>query len=586
MKDTASREGKQRLVTVALVFGLTLVIWAVDCRALWATNLTSVGSVTILPNFETMAITVAYGDDDNGNLTAVVEYRAAGATAWTTAFAPYIDRQQNVWSGESRTLAVNPNYKQIRTSIFGLARGLSYDVKVTVTDPDGVTGTNPATASAVTWSHDQPIVNGTIYYINSATGNDSNNGLTTATAWATVSKANSTAAPGSTVRLSGSFAGVTWTKSGTSGAYVKIESLDPGAPAVITSLFTLSANYVWLDHLHFDASLRTTGAEYCLIKSNTMHNHSGSYIGCVGLASGSTLGLLIDGNTIFNDVVPADESGSGIYINQAVTGRLVIRNNTIHTTWDGIGGTTNFAFDAGAPEGSDIYQNESYDAKDDGLEIEGGNVNVKIFRNLVHDSPTPGYGRVGIATAPVEIGPCFVFDNVIYNTDYGFKLGYGMGKGYYFNNTVWNVAYGAATAGGSAQNLEFVNNIWQASSYVYEQTDSYCTGWTTERNNWDNSGQNNAKWLGTSGRTLSWMQSNGQETASQRVASGLVNSAAHDFHLLSGSALIDAGKSMRGISFDFLSNVRPQGANFDLGAFEYQSSAPKTLSPPAHLRNY
>ena len=524
-----------------------------------------------------MAVSVAYSDDDNGNMGAVVEYKANNESTWKTAFTPYIDRLPQVWQGEGRNLAPNPNYRQVRTSIFGLSRNTSYNVRVTFNDADGVTGTNPVTGSATTWSHDQAATGGTTYYVNSSGGDDNADGLTLSTAWKTISKADNTVAPGDTVKLIGTFAGFTWTKSGTSEAYVKIESNNHESAAIISSLTTITANYVWITYITFNASVRTTGSQYLLFQYNTLHNYSGSFIGNFGMVSGSVLGTLLEYNTIYNDSIPSDESGTGIYINSSATGRVVIRYNTIHTAYDGIGGSGNYCFQCGADEGSDIHNNNIYDCYDDGIEQEGGNINVKIFNNYIHDAASPGYGRVGIATAPIEIGPAFILNNVVYNTGYGFKLGYGMGKGYFINNTVWKVSEaGAASSGGSAANLEFYNNIFYVTAnYVFENSDSYSTGWTVNYNNFDSTGISQVKWLGTS-ITYSFLRSNfGQETNGKNIASNLVNPPAN-MSIKSKSGLKDAGKSFNGIAFDYSGN--PRLGVWDIGAYEY---IPKIPNPPS-----
>jgi hypothetical protein len=49
-----------------------------------------------------------------------------------------------------------------------------------------------------------------------------------------------------------------------------------------------------------------------------------------------------------------------------------------------------------------------------------------------------------------------------------------------------------------------------------------------------------------------------------------VNPAAMDYHLQAGSPAIDAGYDLTGlVTEDYDSNPRPQGAGYDIGAFEY-----------------
>jgi hypothetical protein len=56
----------------------------------------------------------------------------------------------------------------------------------------------------------------------------------------------------------------------------------------------------------------------------------------------------------------------------------------------------------------------------------------------------------------------------------------------------------------------------------------------------------------------------------------------NDFTLRKGSQAIDMGTALPEIRDDFLGVSRPQGAGFDIGAFEYtgaSSTLPKPLPP-------
>lgn len=53
-----------------------------------------------------------------------------------------------------------------------------------------------------------------------------------------------------------------------------------------------------------------------------------------------------------------------------------------------------------------------------------------------------------------------------------------------------------------------------------------------------------------------------------------VDPANNDFHLKAGSAAIDAGTSLTGITADLEGVSRPQGNAFDIGCYEYRLSSP------------
>jgi len=56
----------------------------------------------------------------------------------------------------------------------------------------------------------------------------------------------------------------------------------------------------------------------------------------------------------------------------------------------------------------------------------------------------------------------------------------------------------------------------------------------------------------------------------------------HNFNIQSTSPAIDAGMSVTSVTTDFLGNKRPQGAGYDIGAYEYQTGT-AALSPPTGL---
>jgi hypothetical protein len=92
-------------------------------------------------------------------------------------------------------------------------------------------------------------------------------------------------------------------------------------------------------------------------------------------------------------------------------GQLVIRYNTvtanIDRAWnDGIGGGANFEPDGNLGRDSDVYRNYVTYSWDDGLEIEGGSMNCRVYENRIDKSYRT------IATACVYWGPLYIFRNI------------------------------------------------------------------------------------------------------------------------------------------------------------------------------
>jgi hypothetical protein len=184
-------------------------------------------------------------------------------------------------------------------------------------------------------------------------------------------------------------------------------------------------------------------------------------------------------------------------------GNNVFRYNEItssdykHFFNDGIGGEDNFT-QAGFPNyDSDIYGNLVRGAMDDGLEIEGGDKNVRVWGNYLDQTGS------GIATTVAAWGPVYIFRNIYdrsrmkyitapdLNDDRGpfFKSGtqdstIGNGRRYVFHNTSLQAAGGSLGlgAGGGVQGTtqpltntvsrNNIFNIWKSNWLSVDQGSS------------------------------------------------------------------------------------------------------------------
>lgn len=143
---------------------------------------------------------------------------------------------------------------------------------------------------------------------------------------------------------------------------------------------------------------------------------------------------------------------------QAVTfmrsrGHHVIRNNRIysdlqHKFNDSMGETKNFSYGGFPNRDTDICNNQVSNTWDDGVEVEGADMNVRVWGNSFDDV----YGSIGAATS--SLGPLYIFRNVMHSARKGpkedadsnkgaylVKLGnedpkWGKGKIYVFHNTM------------------------------------------------------------------------------------------------------------------------------------------------------
>jgi hypothetical protein len=181
-------------------------------------------------------------------------------------------------------------------------------------------------------------------------------------------------------------------------------------------------------------------------------------------------------------------------------GNHVFRWNEIYSTNgnhfnDGMGGEDNFSTSGFPNKDSDIYGNKISQTWDDGIEAEGGDMNVRIWGNYLDRTAT------GIASTVDSVGPLYIFRNVFNRNQFYdkrasdsderqpfFKSGsspdFRNGRRYIFHNTMLQATQagsqyglgGGAGIGGTGNtqlihNTVSMNNIyhlWKPNSAVYQ----------------------------------------------------------------------------------------------------------------------
>ncbi len=138
--------------------------------------------------------------------------------------------------------------------------------------------------------------------------------------------------------------------------------------------------------------------------------------------------------------------------------------------------------------------------------------------------------------------------------------------------------WGASDASVSLfNNNKFYNNTFSNIKILYQKSTGTWDGVKVENLEWKNNIFYNVKSLGnagTSGMSFennnfynSWTSSLGSD--SQNKDPKFENSSGSNFRLKSDSPLIDKGKKLDEVKFDFDRNFRLQGSSTDIGAFEY-----------------
>jgi hypothetical protein len=273
-------------------------------------------------------------------------------------------------------------------------------------------------------------------------------------------------------------------------------------------------------------------------------------------------------------------------------GHHVIRRNRIysdlqHMFNDGMGEVHNFSFDGFPGRDSDIHDNFISHCWDDGIEVEGADMNVRVWGNYIDTT----YGAIGAASP--SLGPLYIFRNVYgvsrkdEKTDenalrghYLVKLGnekpeWTQGRMYIFHNTTLQpppFPEGKAASSGAQAGMVFTsdkktafniisrNNLLdlrRANDAAIRDTQK------TESNDWD------------------WDMHNGRVAAKDGSAKNAINatptydrSADGRLWLRPGTPGHDAAVRLPNFNDEFV------GAAPDMGAVETDDTMPKPATWP------
>ena len=278
---------------------------------------------------------------------------------------------------------------------------------------------------------------------------------------------------------------------------------------------------------------------------------------------------------------------TGVLFTDDVGRGNVIRRNTIHGTFNGIGPCGSSAPAAGVTNETDVYENVLSQHTDDGMEPEGYCSNVRFWRNTIRDV------HMVFAVAPAAPGPTYFVRNVGYRfgntrtsqqdgyTASALKINSGyptpVGPLFLYHNTFATDAPGtdamALLNPGASTFLRSRNNAMAATRYALYKVNPVLLDWS-----WDDLYTTDpsrfVSWQGTRYQALGDLQAaTGQELQGLAVDPGFRDLAGGDLTLSAGSALIDRGVLIPGINDEF------SGQAPDIGAFEYSPDAGRPSSP-------
>jgi hypothetical protein len=487
---------------LAITIGVSgLASWLVAAPSL-------ISEVSTYGNFETAGVLIKVEGMDF-NESATLEYRKAGDVIWRRGH-DFIRYDGN----------------HMASSLFGLDPGTSYEIKVTLTDPDGTTGTNPMTASLATKAE---------YALPTPVR------IVKVSGQSQLNAAIKNAQPGDEIRLTaGAYAAgvhIFGTVSGTASNPIVFTSAGATKPLIKGTaeggIQAEGAGFLVFNNLEVHNEkgdgIVLRGCHDVIVRRCNVHDsRPGDYTANIAILHGDEASpayagnyLLIE-NTIGDNVHSAinehqgpgpsnvnvpGQSYFGVYVAYQPGPFLTIRKNTIHGTVDGVhccgdegeapvlGPDDPDVLDTWRDQNLDLYDNVIYDCKDDAIECDGHMVNGRIFRNRI------GKCQNAVSVAPFYPGPLFILRNSIHGFHEGcLKQNTGVEgitrKVFFYHNTVMEKARGANPSGDSEnclylgepacqQDFVYKNNVFFARGRVYNG-DLYTEGCYHSKNVFNN----------------------------------------------------------------------------------------------------
>ncbi len=416
-----------------MLLALTLLLAATGAHA--------AGIAAVYPHggYETGGVIITLSGA-NGNESATLEIKGPADTAYRRVhdFVPY-------------------DANNMATSLFGLTPGTTYNLRITLSDPDGVSGTNPRTAVLTTLPPFTVPTPAGVITVGPA-GAD----------YTSLQAAVNAAAPGTEIRvMPGTYGPVSISGfAGTADAPLVIRAADPANRPVIdgangtlgtgVALSISNSSYVIVDGLEIRNGgsptqvggaygVRLSGARRCVIRNSFIHDNGW---GNVYETAGSAYNL-VENNVISDEQWDAANCPSASYQrcpNQTYYGIVqdgkpgpgsVYRGNRIYGVVDGASlcgderaarnlaentahvlALTGGAGSAGwGNHNLDFHDNLITAVRDDAIEADGICVNARIFRNRMGDDPAAPDPAVdlqnAISISPSMPGPYFFVRNIV-----------------------------------------------------------------------------------------------------------------------------------------------------------------------------
>ena len=526
--------------------------------------------------------------DDNKNASVRLDYRKSGNGNWRQGQPLFrVEKGAHKTKEHGSKLDVPDDACLFAGSALLLDPNTQYDLKLTLTDPDG--GEATTTLSAKTIAEPVAPANARVRYV--TPGDDGGSG-TKADPFKGIPEADKNAQPGDVfILLPGTYQNTRLLKSGEKGKpiiwrggeQVVIDG-QGGARAIVAS----DLHDVWFENLEIrnaKYALVTHGSERIVLRRCHIHDVEHGLVATQN-----------DKDTV-NDYFIADNvfegrstwpRSEGIEDRRAVqvTGAgHVVAYNKMRAFGDAVD-----TMPSQRCEAIDFHNNDIDLMTDDGIETDYSQRNVRVFENRLINV------FQGISTQPVYGGPVYVFRNAMYNVCVEpFKMHNGPSGAIFMHNTVVkNKAPLLLWTSKPISNCVYRNNLFVGTTdrYAYENQapaedcdydyDGFVGGPFATFLKWNNERYKTI--ADVRARAPIYKHAVHIESSNGMFASGAkppedekqkVAAPPPDLRLASGTAAIDAGQPLSGVNDNF------SGKAPDLGAYEVGAPLPHYGPRPA-----
>jgi hypothetical protein len=424
----------RRLRPVLSAFGALVLLLATEGSARAA----KLETVLAQPSFETAGLIVRLSGD-NGNEAVSVDVKGPSDSDFRPAHP-----------------AARFEPGAAATTLFELTPGTDYSVRVTLTDPDGVTGAATQTVALHTRAAPTPPAPKRVRWVGASGRDAADAGASKADPFKSVGFALGNAQAGDEIRvLPGTYGAVEVTnKNGTADAPIVLRADDPNDKPIVDGAASGSAlaldntSYIVVDGFE----IRNGGSDddgigvylrasaHLTVRNCAIHDN-GHYNVLVAKAGEYSGGVQQSGFHLLENNDVTDTHGTcsgpsyencpgetyyGIKLDNNAGAGTVIRSNHVHGHADNMSPCGDEDVGRGLADGAavlalvgsgkwtnhdlEIYDNLIEDARDDAIELDGICVNARVYRNRIKNAQN------GISLAPALPGPYFVVRNVLGGT--------------------------------------------------------------------------------------------------------------------------------------------------------------------------